>query len=226
MALKLLNPGINPLGQFDALDADIADVKGGEVLQFGTVDFNTVDSFVDSSAYDSNDGYVLDTTPQRPVLRLAYDGYSAPVMLADDGVAGYGTLFGTVVGGSVGQSTGAATPLGPHTATGSGKLTAWDKPGLYAVSTDACDLTVANAVTGNALRFYVSGPKRGQLTTAAHSTTVSEVVAGYFVSFESNGSLVNTPNKLVNALNYGLGGGSVNGSFAYAQFHFAGAAGA
>ena len=59
---------------------------------------------------------------------------------------GYGTLFGAVVGGTVGQQVNGPTTftgaiLGPHTSTGSGKTTCWDKPGLYAVSLDAVDTT-------------------------------------------------------------------------------------
>ena len=76
------------------------------------------------------------------------DGYARPIMLADEGIIGYGTLFGAVVGGTVGQQVNGPTTytgavLGPHTATGSGKVTCWDKPGLYAVSLDAVDTTAS-----------------------------------------------------------------------------------
>ena len=37
MALKLLQPGIQPLGQFDGLDSDVLTLKGGEVVTFVSV---------------------------------------------------------------------------------------------------------------------------------------------------------------------------------------------
>ena len=245
MALKILNPGVQPLGQFDGLDADYLKVKGGEVLQLTSV--SKYKSGADKAAKDSFDGYINKTGtpdyPFRPALALA-SGSSAPIFLADDGVAGYGTLFGTVVGGVAGQlSTGGAV-LGPHTATGSGKLTAWDKPGLYAVSLDACDPQAADGLqptnvaigVGAALRFYTdsassSGATKGFLTPRSSGAdglggTVGSKVAGYFVEFATNGSLVNTPNYLVSALNSPSGTPAAAGQFAYAVFHFVGPQGA
>jgi hypothetical protein len=32
MALKLLQPGIQPIGQFDGLDTEVLTLKGGEVV--------------------------------------------------------------------------------------------------------------------------------------------------------------------------------------------------
>lgn len=223
MALKILQPTSQPLGQFDGLDADVLLVKGGEVLCFDTVSLTGTDL----GASDSFDGYSNDGSAAgvRTVLRLANDGYARPRMLADDGVAGYGTAFGTVVGGTAGQVATGGTVLGPHTATGSGKLTAWDKGGLYAVSLDACDLATTDATltAGTPLYFYTSGSKKGQLCTAAgavgaNSSAVGDVgIVGYFVSFETNGSLVNTPNHLVAPLN---SGGAAARTYAYAVFHF------
>ena len=37
MSLKLLQPGIQPLGQFDGLDSDVLTMKGGEVVSFCSV---------------------------------------------------------------------------------------------------------------------------------------------------------------------------------------------
>jgi hypothetical protein len=101
--------------------------------------------------------------------------------------------------------------LGPHTATGSGKVTLWEKPGLYAVSLDAVDtnsdgLNPSNTslLPGQSLTYIPSSsaPYGGLLTpvgsTAAAGNTT---VVGRFVEFETNGSLVTTPNKLVAALN-------------------------
>lgn len=232
MALKILNPGMNPLGQFDGLDADYLNVKGGEVLQFGSV----TDAGSDKAAKDAFDGYVNPAgVANRPVLKLATSS-DAPIFLADDGVAGYGTLFGTVVGGVAGQlSTGGAV-LGPHTATASGKLTAWDKPGLYAVSLDACDLDSTDGLqptntglsVGAPLYYFVAdqGARGGKGFLTPDSGVSGTKIAGYFVEFATNGSLVNTPNYLVAALNSPSGSPAVTGQFAYAVFHFAGPVGA
>jgi hypothetical protein len=212
MALVLLNPGIEPLGQFTGLSTLISSVKGGEVLTFGAA------STVQGGAADDADGYLA--TGYRPILVLA--GATAapsgpPYMLCDDGLLHYGTLFGSVVGGTVGQQvngpnsfTGAI--LGPSTALGSGKLTAWDKPGLYGVTLDAVDATVttglqpSNSSLTPGAAVYVTvqanastnGGTQGQLTGNSHSGNVQ---VGFFVEFRTNGSLVTTPNRLVSALN-------------------------
>jgi len=136
-------------------------------------------------------------------------------MLADDGVAGYGTLFGSVVGGTAGQATGSA--LGPHTAVGSGKITCWHLPGVFAVSLDACDTdsvvglqpTNTTLTTGAALTYTSTGT----LTPVASGNGVGGApVVGRFIEFETNGSLVTTPSRLVSSLS--------TRSFSYAVFHF------
>lgn len=232
MALKLLQSGNQPLGQFDGYDGDYLQVKGGEVLQFSQVAVTDPDK----ASKDAFDGYVdTNAVMSRPYLRRAYaDGYR-PVMLADDGVAGYGTLFGTVVGGVVGQVAVGGAVLGPHTATASGKLTAWDKPGLYAVSLDACDtdgttgLQPTNTTIYSGAPLYVLDDGTGFLTPNNASVigdgSGGDLVVGRFVSFETNGSLVNTPNYLVSALNSPTGSPAVAGKFAFAVFHFAGPSG-
>jgi hypothetical protein len=157
-------------------------------------------------------------------------------MLSDEGILGYGTLFGAVVGGTVGQQVNGPTTftgaiLGPSTATGSGKVTCWDKPGLYAVSLDACDTTVTTGLqptnntgldTGAPL-YYTSA---GLLTPNAAAAVVAaggvNPIVGRFVDFDTNGSLVNTPNRLVAALNSPSGIVSSFGppQFAFATFYF------
>jgi hypothetical protein len=215
MALKLLQPGVQPLGQFDGLDTEITTLLGGEVVTFKSV---LATSATDKAAADVFDGYV--NSAKRVVVTRNVATSARPLMLADDGLSGYGTLFGSVVGGTVGQSV-SGTALGPHTSTGSGKVTLWDKPGLYAVSLDAaCDqaangLVPTNATldTGASLTFVpASSTVGGQLTpvgsTAAGGNTV---VVGHFVDFETNGSLVTTPSYLVSALTK---------TYKFAIFHF------
>jgi hypothetical protein len=215
--LKTLQPGLNPLGQFDGLDAEVLTLLGGEVVSFKSV---TATAATDKAAKDVFDGYLNAAAAKRTVVSRNIATTARPLMLADDGITGYGTVFGSVVGGTVGQSV-AGTALGPHTSTGSGKVTLWDKPGLYAVSLDAaCDqaadglvATNASLDSGTSLTFVpASATVGGQLTpvgsTAAAGNTV---VVGHFVDFETNGSLVTTPSYLVSALAR---------TYTFAVFHF------
>jgi hypothetical protein len=230
MALKILQPGIQPLGQFDGYDTDFLTLKGGEVVTFIPV-LKTAGT--DKAAADSFDGYSVGPTPKRPVVAtLTYTTSTTafrPFMLSDEGIAGYGTLFGTVVGGTVGQVVTGGTVLGPHTAQGSGKVTCWDKSGLYAVSIDACDPNATTGLQPTHPTLAVGAPlyvktATSQLTPLGDGTAYGSgpIVMGHFVDFETNGSLVNTPNKLVAALNSpsGLVSSVGAGSYSFATFYF------
>jgi hypothetical protein len=248
MSLKLLQPGTQPLGQFDGVDAETLLFKGGEVCSFASTVTNSqpgvTTAGLDQAAYDVFDGYVnVSGTFKRPAVSRNWNAASAgnyvypqaggtivgtvragAFFLSDDGITGYGTLFGAVVGGTVGQQvngpnsyTGAV--LGPSTATGSGKITLWDKPGLYAVSLDAVDTGAAGLVptntsllVGTPLTFTPGGYALGGglLTPANSNNTAANLVGGALataptvatlVEFNTNGSLVTTPNYLVAALN-------------------------
>jgi hypothetical protein len=253
MALKLLQPGCQPLGQFDGVDAETLTFKGGEVCSFASVATpgqpGVAASGFDQGAYDVFDGYVnAASLPSRAAISKTFTGATSgntifpavgarPLFLADDGISGYGTLFGTVVGGTVGQTSygpnsvvSAANLLGPSTATGSGKITCWDKPGLYAISLDAVDTTVGTTngglvptntslSVGKALGFTAAG----LVTQFTASQNVSTAAMGHFVEFNTNGSLVTTPNFLVAALNSPSGNVSSVGArqFAFATIYFA-----
>lgn len=216
MALKLLQPGIQPLGQFDGLDTEIGTLYGGEVVSFASV---VATAATDKAAYDVFDGYIAPN--KRTVVTRNIATTARPLMLADDGITGYGTLFGSVVGGTVGQNT-TGTVLGPHTTTGSGKVTLWDKPGLYAVTLDAaCDQAADGLVptngaldAGTSLTFVPSSATVGGKLTPVGSTAAAgnTVVVGHFVDFDTNGSLVTTPNHLVSSLGTKV--------FRFAIFHF------
>lgn len=224
MALKLLQTSGQPLGQFDGLDSEFLTLKGGEVVTFSSV---AVTSGTDSAAADAFDGYIS-VGPKRVVVTKTLTATTRPLMLADDGISGYGTLFGTVVGGTVGQvvygpsSTVAASDLlGPHTARGSGKVTCWATPGLFAVTLDAVDTNSATGLTlsnpnltaGSALYYTTAG----LLTTATTNTTK----VGTFVEFTSDGTLVTTPNHLVGTLSAPDGAlSSRNRNFTQAVFYF------
>lgn len=236
MSLKLLQPGVQPLGQFDGYDQDFLTLKGGEIVTLISVPV-TVPA-TDKSAADSLDGYVNPSSVQkRPVVTHTFSGTAAaatsrPLMLADDGIIGYGTLFGAVVGGTVGQQVNGPTTftgqvLGPHTATGSGKVTCWEKPGLYAVSLDACDTAASTGLqptnTGLDVGAAVTFTATGLLTPAGSPAALgSAPTLARLVDFETNGSLVTTPNRLVAALNSPSGIVSSVGprQFAFATFYF------
>lgn len=143
MSLRLLQPNSSQCyGQFDGYDSEYLVIKGGEVVSFSTVSV----SGSDLAAKDAfNDGYSNPSgVEKRVVVTKTLVSGMRPLMLVDDGIAGYGTTLGSVLGGVAGQVT-TGVVIGPSTASGSGKLTCWGGVGLYAVSLDACD---TNATTG------------------------------------------------------------------------------
>lgn len=225
MALRLLQPGSQPLGQYDGYDADLAaaGLKGGEVVTL--VGYALVGA--DKAASDAFDGYTNQGFQEkRVVVTKSLPAGATLLMLADEGVSDYGTLFGSVVGGTAGQVSAGGAVLGPHTGTASGKVTCWDKPGLYAVSLDACD---TNASTGlqPTNTTLASGDKlfatsAGLLTPLASASFAGSglMPVGTFVSFETNGSLVNTPARQAQALNSPSGSAAVAKTFKWAVFHF------
>ncbi len=201
MALFPLNPGLMPLGQFDCLDSDIASVTGGEVMTFGLVTHGTS---TDKAASDATDGYAYDavaTIKNRALAKLA-TAASSVNFLADDGLAGYGTMFGETIGTYAGLTV-TGTNLGPHTAAASGKVTLWDKPGLYEVSTSslASDFVsvLAGSGTGIAPGTVLGHTNVGKLAHASCTAVAPVASSGVatFVEFSSGGSLVTTPARLV-----------------------------
>lgn len=215
MALKILQPGTQPLGQFDGLDAQTTSSLGGEVCTFTYIALAT-----DDAAADVEDGYVAQANTRAAVTTTLASG-ARPLFLLDEGISGYGTIFGEVVGASTGQvSTGGAV-LGPHTATGSGKVTLWDKPGLYAVTLDAVDTTLNSGLVptnpalsgGDALYATAAG-----LLTPNAGAAFEAVVVGRFIEFAPNGSLVTTPLGQVQALHSPVGSSAPGAQFDVAIF--------
>lgn len=187
MALVLLQGGYNPLGQFDADDTVATTFKGGEVVSFKYVDVPGTDlSAVDADGY-ANPG-------KRPVVTNQLTTGMAPLFLVDEGTTGYGTQFGSVWGGTAGQKTQGAE-LGPHTTTGSGKATLWDKPGLYAVTLDAvaADLAPTNAALTGGQKLYATAT--GKLTAVAADSFAGsgKCVVARFLEFRAKDSKVSTP---------------------------------
>lgn len=227
--LQPLYAGLEPIGTFDGYDGDYLTLKGGEVVTLRTVSFYAPGSGTvgDKAAYDVFDGYAPSTSAVRPCVTKTLSTGVRPLFLADEGITGYGTLFGVVVGGVAGQVVTGGSTLGPHTATASGKVTCWDKPGLYAVTLDAVDTTASTGlvptnttlVPGAALYATTAG----LLTPASGSSFEASKVVGRFVEFTTNGSLVATPASLASALNSPVGTNSVPGQFDRAVFYWNGA---
>lgn len=212
MALKILHTTGTPLGEFDALDQDLNDgFLGGEVCTWGSVTRDSGDKAAGDSLYD---GYVNPngaSTTRRVVSRKANASTTGPLMLSDDGTAGYGTLFGTLVGGFVGQNSygpGGGVGFGFPSYAATGKITLWSTPGLFGVTLDAVDTTAATGLqpTNTSLlpgaKLYVGA---GGLLTPQGSGKV----VGYFVDFETSRSLVTSANRMVGSL--GVSGGSNGG---------------
>lgn len=209
MALRILNPGIEPLGQFDFEDGYLLDVKGGEVCTL--VALPRTNTASETAAQDVFDGYTNYSQNRRAGLTLNIAVPTArPLWLTDDGtgafgiVQGYGTLFGQVIGTPTGLAT-SGTNLGPHTALASGKVTAWDKPGLYAVTLDAVDTSASLGLQPSNVSLVpqskVYPTILGVLTpTLARSVGGAGPTVARFVEFESTArSLVRTPASLVGA---------------------------
>ena len=148
MALFPLQPGLYPLGQFDIIDTSLASITGGEVLYL--VSASRTNTASETAAADVLDGYDQATPGQRPATDLV--GGTARVLnfLADDGTAGYGTIFGEVIGTPTGLST-TGTNLGPHTAVASGKVTLWDKDGLYEVTATSVAADFVTSLSNSAI---------------------------------------------------------------------------
>ena len=193
--LKLLQPGIEPLGQFDVEDSDIALMKGGEVAVFRALDKAT-------------DAYASDVDTSGPELHLKLGDVSADGILyglVDEGTSpGYGTLFGQVIGVTAGQGTGygalsttGVITVGPSTMAGSGKVALWTKPGLYGISVSAW--TSSSEFGAGALNDALycdaeDGTNDGKITTTSAGNGVA--VATFLGPVEDR-SLVSTTNVAV-----------------------------
>jgi hypothetical protein len=186
MALILTQPGVQPLGQYDGSSTFAP--KGGEVGVLQSIGVNA-------------------TGNQILTVRAATTGDTGPFFLVDDGTAGYGTLFGnTVVRTSTGFTAGSysGVPIGPPTYTGSGKLTLWDKPGLYAVTLDALidsEATLKAASPGAGLTV---DPATGKLMLgdpAAGSHFAKVITFKFDEGLVTTGGAVVPQKKLVIAFN-------------------------
>lgn len=136
MALKLLNPGLRPLGMFDLDDDDQGELVGGEYVELqveasGAYEGYAADVEALSTGAALTGSVIQFTRSSRTAGRLGG--------LADDGGDEYGTLFGSLIGQNAGRSTqfgtvGGAVVIGPNTEEASGKVTVFAQAGLYGVT--------------------------------------------------------------------------------------------
>ena len=219
MALFVMTPGIQPLGRFDMLDTDASSIIGGEVMTLDkSVAYTTTgkmpaNTTTEKAVVDARDGYIaydLVNQGKRYFVqaRIADNAYASETYklfyLADEGTNFYGVTLGTVIGTTGGTST-TGTSLGPNTMTGSGKVTLWDKPGLYAISLTALAPDVVPTASGHLYDTPLPGTilyrgaseqgatYQGRLTRV---TTSTDKIA-LFVETANNGTLVATPARLV-----------------------------
>lgn len=132
MALKLLNPGLRPLGMFDLDDESNGALVGGEYVELQQADEDDAEAYAADVGQLTDTGGMLSFAPATSSTALGG--------LADEGVDEYGTLFGSLIGANTGKATSqsGAVVIGPATDRASGKVTVWAQAGLYGVSGDAC----------------------------------------------------------------------------------------
>ena len=95
MALRTLQPGIQPVGQFDLMDGYT--VLGGEI---GTAwRASRSNTATERAAFDVMQG-ITNTTDNKRLTVMPYLSQNGlrPLWLLDDGTPSYGTLFGGIVG--------------------------------------------------------------------------------------------------------------------------------
>ena len=174
MALKLLNPGLRPLGMFDLADADQGSLVGGEYVELaslstaGAYEGYAADVEALSSGSSLTDNIVQFSRGSRTAGNLGG--------LADDGADGYGTLFGSLIGQNAGRSTqfgtvNGAVVIGPNTEEASGKVTVFAQAGLYGVTDEGTDGELDAAAT-NAVLSANATTGLLQTTGAGHDVAI------------------------------------------------------
>jgi hypothetical protein len=180
MALKLLNPGLRPLGMFDLFDDDAGDIVGGEHVALQASNFGQEAYAADVGQLSANSTMVNFTLAVKTAGTLGG--------LADEGTDEYGTLFGSLIGTNTGRATqqSGAVVIGPSTDRASGKVTVWAQAGLYGVSGAAHSFgaEAANAQVDAAANTGVLGVNAG-------------TQLGIYVGAMTDTSLVSTTNSAV-----------------------------
>jgi hypothetical protein len=199
MALKLLNPGLRPLGMFDLEDDTLGTLEGGEHVE------------LNSTAVGA-EGYAADVADVGPFVGADLAGNRASVKfdvgtrtagsmsgLADEGSTGYGTMFGRTIGSNAGRATviNGAVVVGPTTERASGKVTVWSQSGLYAVDgAAATDSAAPLSGMGGALQ-PVNSPIHADAAGLLGTNALGGQPVAIFVGHLTDTSLVSTTNTAV-----------------------------
>jgi hypothetical protein len=202
MALKLLNPGLRPLGTFDLDNDDAGSLVGGEYVE------------LQADSDGGADGYAADVGSVGPMglttagsvdadrllwnMGLATCDHTALGGLADEGEDEYGTLFGSLIGSNTGQATtqSGATVIGPPTNRGSGKVTVWHQSGLYGVNGTAATTGTGAGTAALSTIVTVNGPVHataGGLLLNGGTTATGDQLGSY-AGVVTDSSLVSTTN--------------------------------
>jgi hypothetical protein len=193
MSLKLLNPGLRPLGQFDLDDTDAGALEGGEYVELAAMASPGAEGYAaDVAAGPSPGGVAGIGAPTGIFFQRSTRTAGRLGGLADEGDAEYGTLFGSLIGSNVGQATtqSGAVVIGPTSDRGSGKVTVWATPGLFGVNDNADTLGTATSIVNAAV---VGTAATGLLaTTGGGGQTVA-----LYVGRVTDSSLVSTTQTAV-----------------------------
>lgn len=203
MALFAVSGRREPYGWFDGKDSELSSFKGGEVVG---LTYSLLTSS-EQKASDVADGYVANASQKFPSVTKTITSGMRPLFLADEGTKYMGTMFGTLLGSSVGlDSTG--TVIGPNTAAGSGKVTLWDGPAFYTVTTDNTDPTATTGLQPTNTTIAGNDPLYAMSTgllTPNVAVAVSSLVVARFIEFTTNLSKVSTKLSMVSAPNSPVG---------------------
>lgn len=196
MALRTIYTNRLPVGTFDIIDTDAANVKGGEVMTLTTADNNATASEAGAvDVLDEADGYLVTSSSTRPAATFATTASQFPLYLSDDGKDKYGPMLGGVVGGATGLNVVASSAIGPSTIEGSGKVTLHQEAGQYAVTIDACatdfqsSLGTRTLTPGQVIGFVSS---QGRLAHNRCANLVANSGVANFISTADDGGLVAT----------------------------------
>ena len=203
MALKLLNPGLRPLGTFDLVDGEAGTLTGGEYVELASA--STGGATASTDGYAADVGSVGPMEPGGSAALLAPDLLSFEATscthenlggLADEGNSGYGTLFGQLIGANAGRATtvSGSVVLQPTTDRASGKVTVWHQHGLYGVNGTAATGGTDGSGT-NALNTTIVANDLVYATTATGLLELSAATGdaiGFFVGAVADSSLVST----------------------------------
>lgn len=200
MALKLLQPGLQPAGQFDLVDGttlaggewvNAATAGGSELAAADVTQVGPLSAGTTALAFAPGAKSAAAGGP--PTTSQVFGG------LADEGTTGYGTSFGTVIGAAVGKGTGFGTlattgvvTVGPQTTSGSGKVTVWHAAGLYGVSGAPATSGAVAPLSGLAVNAQVYSSSTGGYLGGSTMTGAGTGAVGIALGAVRDTSLVST----------------------------------